>query len=336
VNPELPSALDRIITKALEKDRDLRYQHASDIHTDLKRLQRDTSSDQQMIAGLVKRHGMATALVAAGIVIVAALIYALYRPARLAPVSPAGLEFTRVTGSGDVKQADISPDGVYVAYVRETGGKQSLWLRQLATDSDVQIASLGEDQCPGLAFSPDGSYVYFVRQVPGKPDGDLYQVPSLGGTPRKMLAGISGRPAFSADGQRVAFVRSTSAVEDSLLTASLDGSGERVLAAYKRPEGIYPYRVAWSPDGKTLDFLFEIRRTLPPSRRRAVRPGRWRGALGMVSRISSGSLEAVTWSWPAFCRGRRRAAHHRFSRSRLSEAKSARSLTTFRPTQESV
>ena len=114
-----------------------------------------------------------------------------------------------MTGSGDVQQADISPDGKYVAYVRSMAGKQSLWLKQLATGSDVQIATLGEDECPGMAFSPDGSYVYFVRQEPLKPNGDLYQVPSLGGTPRKVLVGISGPPAFSPDGQQVAFVRST-------------------------------------------------------------------------------------------------------------------------------
>jgi Tol biopolymer transport system component len=283
--------LDRIIDKALEKDRSLRYQHASELRGDLKRLKRDTdssravaamsssppavgaplapaavgtaplqadSSDSQMIAGLVKRHKKAImGLVAGGIVIAAVIIYALYRASIHAPAPPAALEFTRVTGSGDVQQADISPDGKYVAYVRGTRGKQSLWVRQLATESDVQIATMGEDSCPGLAFSPDGSYVYFVRRDPLKPSGDLYQVPALSGTPRKVLAGISGPPAFSPDGQRVAFVRSNSAGEDSLLTASLDGSGERVLASYKVPEGIAGYRATWSPDGKALVFYLQ-------------------------------------------------------------------------------
>jgi serine/threonine protein kinase/Tol biopolymer transport system component len=291
VNPELPEELDRIITKALEKDGDLRCQTAAELRADLKRLKRGTSSgrsasaqvgitsslttavntplpptaagtlplqgessDSQAIAGLVKRHKKAViALMAGGVVIAAVLIYALYHVARRAPAPPAALEYTRVTGSGDVRRADISPDGKYVAYVRETAGKQSLWLKQLATGSDVQIATLGENECPGLAFSADGSYVYFVRQDPLKPKGDLYQVPSLGGTPRKILAGMSGPPAFSPDGQRVAFVRDTFN-EDSLLTASLDGSAQQVLASYKAPEGIFPYSAAWSPDGKTLAF----------------------------------------------------------------------------------
>jgi eukaryotic-like serine/threonine-protein kinase len=283
LNPNLPPKLEEIINKALEKDRDLRYQHGSEMRADLNRLKRDTdsgravaaglprqdagggvkpplegdSSDSQVIAGLLKRHKKAiTASMAAGIVIAAALIYALHRAASHAPSPPAALGFTRVTGSGDVQQADISPDGKYVAYVREMAGKQSLWLKQLATDSDVQIATLGEDKCPGLAFSPDGSYVYFVRQQRNVFNGDLYQVPSLGGTPRKVLKEISGPPALSPDGQRVAFVGWTvGASSSSLLTASPDGSGERVLASYKAPEIIFPARAAWSPDGRTLAFF---------------------------------------------------------------------------------
>ena len=249
VTPGLPAELDRIINKALEKERKSRYQHAADILVDLKRLKRDTDSgravaaaeaqaedvapglspalenasvtpasriaavgaaagsaalkdratisgksavgtpplqgdisDSQIISGMVKRHKRAImALAAAGMVIAAAIFYVLHRVSIHPPEPAAVLKFTRVTASGDVRRADISPDGKYMAYIREMAGKQSLWLKQLATGSDLQIASLGDDVCPGVAFSPDGSYVYFTREDRLKPSGDLYQVASLGG-----------------------------------------------------------------------------------------------------------------------------------------------------------
>ena len=276
LNPQLPAALEHILAKSLEKEAVLRYQSAAEFRADLKRLRRDLdravadasslsapristqqgdiSSDSAVIASLVKRHRRTIITwSAAALFLAAILVYGLSRLGSHVSAPPASLEITRVTGSGAVQQADISPDGKYLAYVRQQAGKQSLWLKQLSTDSEVQIASLQGDVCVGLAFSPDGSYVNFVRQPRMTFAGDLYQVPALGGTPRKMLAGISGPPAFSPDGQRVAFVRNTLDTR-SLVTASLDGSTERVLVSLKPPEQIYPFHAVWSPDGKTIAF----------------------------------------------------------------------------------
>ncbi|HLB88402.1 MAG TPA: protein kinase, partial [Terriglobales bacterium] len=49
LNPDLPPALEEVINKALEKDRNLRYQHAADLRADLQRLKRDTSSSRQAV-----------------------------------------------------------------------------------------------------------------------------------------------------------------------------------------------------------------------------------------------------------------------------------------------
>ena len=57
LNPDLPAELERIINKALEKDRNLRYQHASDIRTDLQRLKRDTDSGRSAAIGAVEGQG---------------------------------------------------------------------------------------------------------------------------------------------------------------------------------------------------------------------------------------------------------------------------------------
>ena len=92
----------------------------------------------------------------------------------------------------------------------------------------------------------------------------------------------------------------TPAGEDSLLTASLDGSGERVLASYKRPEYIDPHRVAWSPDGKTLAFVHQSPQPVLTTIAAEGGPAQpVAGAHWATSRISLGSLEAVTWSLQA-------------------------------------
>jgi serine/threonine protein kinase/Tol biopolymer transport system component/DNA-binding winged helix-turn-helix (wHTH) protein len=306
-NPASSPELQRIIGKAMEKDRALRCRRAEELGADLKRLKRSASSDSQSVAGWVKRNKKASiALMASGMLVAATLVYTLHRAASRAPAPLAALEFTRVTSSGDLRAADISPDGKYLSYVREMGGKQSLWMMQLATGSEIQITTLGEDQCPGLAFSPDGSYVYFVRQNPLKSSGDLYQVPSLGGSPRKILAGIAGPPAFSPDGQRVAFVRDTPS-DSSLLTASLNGSGERVLASYKMPESFGLDRVTWSSDGNTLAFLDaapkDVLTTIPAEGgpTQAVAAQHWNGYLldfaglpGSRSLVVAGVLQGGT------------------------------------------
>ena len=73
-----------------------------------------------------------------------------------------GIQMTRLTQNGRVQGVAISPDGRYVAYARREGDEESLWLRQVATRSDLQLLPTGTG-FHGLTFSPDGSYIYFVR-----------------------------------------------------------------------------------------------------------------------------------------------------------------------------
>lgn len=170
-------------------------------------------------------------------------------------------DMVRITGDGDIQYADISPNGKYVAYVREQRGQQNLWLKQLATGRVLKLADMGEFECQGIAFSPDSDYVYFMRKLPLEPSGQLYRVPFLGGAPAQILTGISGPPAISPDGRMIAFVRSTLLThgEDSIVTASIDGAGERVLASFHAP-GIHMNRITWTGDGEAL--IFPLQSTL--------------------------------------------------------------------------
>ncbi|MGA8761941.1 MAG: protein kinase [Candidatus Sulfotelmatobacter sp.] len=76
LNPDLPAELEKIINKCLEKDRNLRYQHASDIRTDLQRLKRDTETGRSaaVVEPAPASHGKLFAWLAAGVVFLIAII----------------------------------------------------------------------------------------------------------------------------------------------------------------------------------------------------------------------------------------------------------------------
>src|SRR5262249_14263079 len=156
--------------------------------------------------------------------------------------------------NGQALQAAISPDGKSVVYELKDGNKRSLWLRQIATGSNVQIVAPADVTFYRETFSPDGNYVYYHATDQDNPSGALFQVPSFGGTPRKILDNIASPISFSPDGNRITFYRSDTANtgEDQLMIANADGSNERKLAARKL-DAFFDYGgPSWSPDGKTI------------------------------------------------------------------------------------
>ena len=95
----------------------------------------------------------------------AGLAYATYRLAGPHPSTPFQvMKVTRLTSSGKVREAAISPDGKYAAYVQEDAGQQSLWMRQFATEGNVRIVPANGQPFSGLTFSPDGNFIYRFRK----------------------------------------------------------------------------------------------------------------------------------------------------------------------------
>lgn len=167
------------------------------------------------------------------------------------------LRFERLHLSGRIGDLVISPDGKYVAAVVTREGKQAIYITELATASELNIAPPSESGYSGLSFSPDGNYIYYLEnQVE---TGVLYRVSKLGGGQRKILANVNTPVSFSPDGSRIAFIRFNSR-EDTpdLVISRADGTSEQTLARRTRADAdVFPVDLhgagpAWSPDGKFL------------------------------------------------------------------------------------
>ncbi|HWS90297.1 MAG TPA: winged helix-turn-helix domain-containing protein [Pyrinomonadaceae bacterium] len=161
-----------------------------------------------------------------------------------------GATVTRLTTTRNAVDAVISPDGKYVVYVVDESRQRSLWLRQVATNSHVQIIAPSAAAYLDMFFSGDGHYVYFV-QTDGSTRPALYQIPVTGGTPRKLLENMTGPIGLSPDGKRFAAVRHEGDGSLVLTVAdAFDGGNARDLISRKRPDVLY--RPVWSPDGEAV------------------------------------------------------------------------------------
>lgn len=161
------------------------------------------------------------------------------------------MQLTRLTTNGKAHEPVISPDGKYVLYVVAEAGKRSLWVRQIASGSNLQISPPTETPFGGLTVSRDSNFIYFLKGEDKTAAPALYQMPLLGGEAKKLLTDISSPVVTSPDGNRIAFARRhLDTRESDLVIANADGSNAQTLV--RRPPEAILERIAWSPDGKTL------------------------------------------------------------------------------------
>ena len=185
LNPEVPAKLEDIINKALDKDRDLRYQSAAEMRTDLKRLRRETDSGRisssgsmvvqessvehrtQSIVATQPSMGLRVkqyAVLGACVVLVAA-VFVVYHfwPRSNTPSSPA--KITQISQwNKPMSRARLSPDGHAVAFASPVGGIQQVFL-MLATGGEPLQLTNDEGDKEVQNFSPDADTVADAKRI---------------------------------------------------------------------------------------------------------------------------------------------------------------------------
>lgn len=156
------------------------------------------------------------------------------------------MRLTKLTFEGRATDVlAVSPDGKYVAYARKEGGNQALVVRQVETSGVVELIPAGDLDYDGLSFSPDGNFVYYSAEK-AMSGHELFRIPVLGGTPKKVISDLGIRWAFSPNGKKIAYFRS----QTSLTISEADGSGPKVISNLSGGE--VSSFLTWNPNGTTI------------------------------------------------------------------------------------
>jgi Tol biopolymer transport system component len=280
LNPDCPAELERIINKLLEKDRDLRYQVASELRADLKRLKRETrsersaraegsdraalpergpgesasavtsvgarahraddsSSDRAIVIGVAKKHkGVLAGAVAAIVILIAMLAYWLTPP--LPPPTVSG--YVQLTRDARFKIL-VGTDGARL-YFWENFGFNTPMAQVSVAGGDVAPIPAPSPRMMLLSVSPDGSNL-LVADLVLHGEGQLWALPTLAGSPRRLAETEGHAGAWSPDGKKLVY-----ATGNDLYIANADGTEPRKLVSSPGT----PSEPAWSPDANEVRF----------------------------------------------------------------------------------
>jgi serine/threonine protein kinase/Tol biopolymer transport system component len=256
----VPPVVARLVMQCLEKSPDERFQSAHDLAFALESAVPTTTTEPVISpsrrAGQRVRWWWLLAAAASG-----ALVGWLGQTSTPADTRP----FTRVvkvvTSDDAIERSPVlSPDGKWLAYLSDAGGRVDVWVRFLSGGAPINLTAAAPDlfvsplgEVGGLDISPDGTQIVFAAGTDAQGANlSSYVVPApLGGVPRRFLQrGLGTR--WSPDGSRVVSVVPGGSAGDTLLIA--DGSGENQRVVHPLAGGLHFHWPSWSADGTAIYF----------------------------------------------------------------------------------
>src|ERR1700722_13626233 len=264
LNPALPPELERIINKTLEKDRDVRYQHAADLRADLKRLKRDTDSahistasrginaarpQASAVSGRASRTYAGAAVAVLLLIVLGWAGYhwrSIFQHTEKKPLTERQL--TRNAFENHVLDQAISPDGNNLVYLDNKG----LHISVIVTGEvhDLSFPELPGD-VGGVRWYPDGERLLLNVYIGAEP-GSIWQASIFGGAPRK-LREHSRALAISPHDSSIAIIDDNAKPPEISIIDANGGNFRKAFAI----DAARVTGVTWSPDGRFLAYTFE-------------------------------------------------------------------------------
>ena len=253
-NRDVPPKLEEIISKALEKDRNLRYQSAAEIRTDLQRLKRDSESGRTSSAVSTSGTRLPSTrnwkiLAAVGSLVVVAVAVAaawIFRPRSSSTSAPTAISEKQVThfALDESGAAELSPNGRYLLY---TNARRDVRIANIDSmeEHELNLPQRLREHLMGASWFPDGEKILLATHSDDKDEGDaVWGYSILGGEPQK-LRNRCGKARISPDGSLITCVS-----ENDLWT--MDVTGEHAQKILTVNGGIgWPQ---WAPTGSWIAF----------------------------------------------------------------------------------
>ncbi|HET8550017.1 MAG TPA: protein kinase, partial [Bryobacteraceae bacterium] len=256
LNPGVPEGLEQIITKALEKEREVRAQTAAELRADLMRIRRSQTSERVARAAETRSRRLAAALTIIGLTAAAALGWYFWA-SRGGEAALKNATFTQLTNvSGEELYASISPDGKSFVYQSRASGNWDIYSHRVGGHNPINLTKDYPEDDTEPAFSPDGERIVFRSEREG---GGIFVMGATGESVKR-LTDSGYNPAWSPDGTQVVYstgwfwwaARRTGTDYQLAVvsTESSSGGGPHVISD-KIQDAMQP---SWSPNGQRIAF----------------------------------------------------------------------------------